>query len=51
MYSEFCNMVRKINIYTIEEAKMLSPKIKLPVNEVKSGKPVSDSSVGSEELV
>nr|GMD04930.1 auxin response factor 1 [Ipomoea batatas] len=51
MYSEFCNMVRKINIYTIEEAKMLSPKIKLPVNEVKSSKPVSDSSVGTEELV
>nr|GMD08916.1 auxin response factor 1 [Ipomoea batatas] len=50
-WHEFCNMVRKINIYTIEEAKMLSPKIKLPVNEVKSSKPVSDSSVGTEELV
>nr|GMD02877.1 auxin response factor 1 [Ipomoea batatas] len=50
-WHEFCNMVRKINIYTIEEAKMLSPKIKLPVNEVKSSKPLSDSSVGTEELV
>ncbi|XP_019168999.1 PREDICTED: auxin response factor 1-like [Ipomoea nil] len=50
-WHEFCSMVRKINIYTIEEAKMLSPKIKLPVNEVKSSKPVSDSSVGTEELV
>ncbi|VFQ81752.1 unnamed protein product [Cuscuta campestris] len=47
---EFCNMARKINIYTIEEAKMLSPKIKLPASEVRSGKPVSDSSVGTEEL-
>lgn len=49
-WHEFCNMARKINIYTIEEAKMLSPKIKLPASEVRSGKPVSDSSVGTEEL-
>lgn len=31
--SEFCSMVRKIFIYTSEEVKRLSPKIKLPVNE------------------
>lgn len=29
--SEFCNMVRKIYIYTCDEAKRLSPKVKLPV--------------------
>ncbi|CAH9130762.1 unnamed protein product [Cuscuta epithymum] len=50
-WHEFCNMVRKINIYTIEEAKMLSPKIKLPLCGAKSRKPVSDSSVGTEELI
>lgn len=32
-WHEFCNMVRKIFIYTTEEAKRLSPKIKLPEND------------------
>lgn len=41
-------MVRKIYIYTSEEAKRLSPKIKLPVGEVKSGKPAADAT-GTEE--
>ncbi|XP_064968008.1 auxin response factor 7 isoform X2 [Musa acuminata AAA Group] len=30
-WNEFCSIVRKIHIYTSEEAKRLSPKIKLPV--------------------
>ncbi|RRT62264.1 hypothetical protein B296_00043515, partial [Ensete ventricosum] len=30
-WNEFCSIVRKIHIYTCEEAKRLSPKIKLPV--------------------
>ncbi|XP_072950604.1 auxin response factor 7-like [Typha angustifolia] len=29
-WHEFCNMVKKIYIYTCEEAKRLSPKVKLP---------------------
>ncbi|PON66617.1 Auxin response factor [Parasponia andersonii] len=38
-WHEFCSMVRKIFIYTTEEVKMLSPKIKLLVNkDAKSGK-------------
>ncbi|KAK4378731.1 hypothetical protein RND71_000593 [Anisodus tanguticus] len=48
-YSEFCSMVRKIFVYTAEEAKRLSPKIKLPVDDVKPGKPVSDATVSNEE--
>ncbi|KAI5658161.1 hypothetical protein M9H77_26954 [Catharanthus roseus] len=49
-WHEFCSMVRKIYIYTSEEAKRLSPKTKLPVGEVKSGKPVSDAAgIGTEE--
>lgn len=35
-------MVRKIFIYTTEEVKMLSPKIKLPVNE--------DAKLGKQEF-
>ncbi|XP_077231765.1 auxin response factor 1-like [Tasmannia lanceolata] len=31
-WHEFCNMVRKIHIYTCEEAKRLSPKPKLPIH-------------------
>ncbi|XP_065870442.1 auxin response factor 1-like [Euphorbia lathyris] len=31
-WHEFCNMVRKIFIYTSEEVKRLSPKIKFPVD-------------------
>lgn len=42
-------MVKKIYIYSTEEAKRLSPKIKLPLAEVKSGKLVSDAAVGTEE--
>ncbi|KAK8618972.1 hypothetical protein V6N13_132945 [Hibiscus sabdariffa] len=32
-WNEFCNMVRKIFIYTSEEVRKLSPKTKLPVND------------------
>lgn len=32
-WHEFCSMVRKIFIYTVEEVKKLPPKVKLPVNE------------------
>lgn len=42
-------MVKKIYIYSTEEAKRLSPKIKLPMAEVKSGKLPSDAAVGTEE--
>ncbi|CAI9101503.1 OLC1v1038843C1 [Oldenlandia corymbosa var. corymbosa] len=47
-WHEFCAMVRKIFIYTTEEAKRLSPKIKLPVGEVKPGKAAADAA-GAEE--
>lgn len=43
---EFCSMVRKIFIYTAEEVKRLSPKIKLPaMEEIKPGKLDSDVAV------
>ncbi|KAI3448378.1 hypothetical protein Pfo_005043 [Paulownia fortunei] len=48
-WHEFCTMVRKIYIYTTEEAKRLSPKIKLPLAEVKSGKLLSDAAMETEE--
>ncbi|XP_057785382.1 auxin response factor 1 [Salvia miltiorrhiza] len=48
-WHEFCTMVKKIYIYSTEEAKRLSPKIKLPMAEVKSGKVLSDAAVGTEE--
>ncbi|MCD7464591.1 hypothetical protein HAX54_053051, partial [Datura stramonium] len=48
-WHEFCSMVRKIFVYTAEEAKRLSPKIKLPVDEVKPGKLVSDATISNEE--
>ncbi|XP_059313489.1 auxin response factor 1 [Lycium ferocissimum] len=48
-WHEFCSMARKIFVYTTEEAKRLSPKIKLPVEDVKPGKPVSDATVSNEE--
>ncbi|XP_022895629.1 auxin response factor 1 [Olea europaea var. sylvestris] len=48
-WHEFCTIVRKIYIYTIEEAKKLSPKIKLPLPEVKPGKLVADAAISSEE--
>ncbi|KAL9451860.1 hypothetical protein AB3S75_013439 [Citrus x aurantiifolia] len=39
-WHEFCSMVRKIFIYTAEEVKKLSPKVKLPGNEeLHAGKP------------
>lgn len=42
-WHEFCCMVRKIFIYTNEEAKMLSPKMKLPQSDnVSPGHPLSD---------
>lgn len=45
--SEFCSVVRKIFIYTVEEVKKLSPKIGLlPINE--EGKP---SKLDSEAVV
>ncbi|KAF3642497.1 Auxin response factor 7 [Capsicum annuum] len=47
-WREFCSMVRKIYVYTAEEAKRLSPKIKLPVDDVKPGNPVSDATVSNE---
>lgn len=47
---EFCSMVRKIFIYTTEEAKRLSPKIKLPENdEIIQGKLVLNAQVSTEE--
>ncbi|KAH7576019.1 hypothetical protein JRO89_XS02G0278400 [Xanthoceras sorbifolium] len=49
-YSEFCSMVRKIFIYTAEEMKRLSPKIKLQSNEeVKPAKPDVDTAVNTDD--
>ncbi|XP_075493978.1 auxin response factor 1-like isoform X1 [Primulina tabacum] len=48
-WHEFCMMVKKIYIYTAEEAKKLSPKIKLSLNEVKSAKLLSEADIGAEE--
>ncbi|XP_021824541.1 auxin response factor 1 [Prunus avium] len=49
-WHEFCSMVRKIFIYTIEEVKRLSPKIKLTLNEeVKPGKLDSEAAVNTED--
>ncbi|XP_073045506.1 auxin response factor 1-like isoform X2 [Primulina eburnea] len=48
-WHEFCTMVKKIYIYTAEEAKRLSPKIKHPLTEVKSSKLLSDATIGAEE--
>ncbi|KAA8536621.1 hypothetical protein F0562_029099 [Nyssa sinensis] len=49
-WHEFCNMVRKIFIYTNEEVKKLSPKIKLSVCEERLAcKLASDAAVGTEE--
>lgn len=50
LFSEFCNMVRKIFIYTNEEVKKLSPKVKLPASdEVKPCKSALDNAVGTED--
>lgn len=49
-WHEFCSMVRKIFIYTAEEAKRLSPKIKLPENdEIIHGKSFLNPQVTTEE--
>ncbi|KAI8020981.1 Auxin response factor 1 [Camellia lanceoleosa] len=50
-WHEFCSMVKKILIYTNEEVKKLSPKIKHPVNdEVKRCKSALDAVVvGTED--
>ncbi|KAL5555040.1 hypothetical protein UlMin_037276 [Ulmus minor] len=49
-WHEFCSMVRKIFIYTIEEVKKLSPKVKLPVAEDgKSSKPDLDEAANTED--
>ncbi|KAG9153380.1 hypothetical protein Leryth_017285 [Lithospermum erythrorhizon] len=46
---EFCNMARKIYVYTADEVKTLSPKIKLPVEEKKTEKPTPECAIGSDE--
>ncbi|XP_059446026.1 auxin response factor 1 [Corylus avellana] len=47
---EFCSMVRKIFIYTTEEVKKLSPKIKLPVPaEAKPGMLDAEVAVNTED--
>lgn len=49
-WHEFCSMVRKIFICTCEEAKRLSPKIKLPENdEIIQGRPVLNAHVSTDE--
>ncbi|XWS18033.1 hypothetical protein CRYUN_Cryun32bG0007500 [Craigia yunnanensis] len=49
-WNEFCSMVRKIFIFTSEEVKKLSPKIKLPVNDgSKPAKPGVDMVVNPED--
>ncbi|KAK6267593.1 hypothetical protein QUC31_011753 [Theobroma cacao] len=49
-WNEFCSMVRKIFIYTSEEVKKLSPKIKLPVNDdSKPAKPGVDTVVNTDD--
>ncbi|KAK9286045.1 hypothetical protein L1049_014424 [Liquidambar formosana] len=49
-WHEFCSMVKKIFIYTAEEVKSLSPKIKLPVGEeIKPGKLTPNGAVGTED--
>ncbi|XP_028804042.1 auxin response factor 1 [Neltuma alba] len=49
-WHEFCTVVRKISIYTPEEAKKLSPKTGLPFNEeVKPSKVDSEAAVNSDD--
>nr|WGH73267.1 binding protein transporter ARF1A1 [Mangifera indica] len=49
-WHEFCSMVRKIFIYTAEEAKNLSPKIRFSANEeVKPAKPDIDTVMNTED--
>lgn len=47
--SEFCTVVRKIFIYTAEEVKKLSPKIGLPIKEVKPSKLDSEAILNPED--
>ncbi|GAB2236066.1 hypothetical protein Droror1_Dr00027798 [Drosera rotundifolia] len=49
-WHEFCSMVRKIFVYTVEEVKRLSPKTKLPVSEeAKPCKLDFEQTAGSED--
>ncbi|XP_031380198.1 auxin response factor 1 isoform X2 [Punica granatum] len=48
-WHEFCSIVRKIYIYTTEEVKKLSPKIKFPANEVKTSKLDSDTAGNTDD--
>ncbi|GAA0139411.1 hypothetical protein LIER_00962 [Lithospermum erythrorhizon] len=48
-WNEFCSMVRKIYVYTVDEVKKLSPKVKLPLSDSKTGKQSSDVAIGTEE--
>ncbi|XP_071698046.1 auxin response factor 1 isoform X2 [Rutidosis leptorrhynchoides] len=49
-WHEFCSMVRKIFIYTTEEARRLSPKIKFSENdEILQVKPVLNAQLSTEE--
>lgn len=50
-WHEFCGMVRKIFIYTVEEVKKLSPRAKLPMvkNEINPRNQDSDNGVGTED--
>lgn len=49
-WHEFCSIVRKIFIYSTDEVKRLSPKIRLPVEqEVKPCKPDFEGLVGFED--
>ncbi|KAK4784548.1 hypothetical protein SAY86_018916 [Trapa natans] len=48
-WHEFCSIVRKIYIYTNEEVKNLSPKIKLLNDEVKASKPDSETAGNTDD--
>lgn len=49
-WHEFCSMVRKIFIYTVEEVKKLSPKVKLPGSEeLNPGKPDAEVVVNTDD--
>jgi auxin response factor len=49
-WREFCSMVRKIIIYTTEEVKNLTPKIKFVVDdETRALKPVLNTDISTEE--
>ncbi|KAL8208911.1 hypothetical protein R6Q57_008323 [Mikania cordata] len=48
-WNEFCNMARKIFIYTTEEAKRLTPKIIPESNELMQGKLLLNTQVITEE--